>query len=83
MILVEIFSKHDCHLCDVAKDSLAKIQKEYPFELRETTIVEGGNYYDEFKDRIPVVYINGEFAFQYRVPEKMFIQRLTTLSRQE
>ena len=83
MILVEIFSKHDCHLCDVAKDSLVKIQKVYPFELRETTIIEGSKYYDEFKERIPVIYINGEFAFQYRVPEKMFIQQLKTLSVQE
>ncbi|MBI1804585.1 MAG: glutaredoxin family protein [Ignavibacteriae bacterium] len=76
MILVELYSKHDCHLCDIAKDTLIKIQLREQFELREIKIREGDAFYNEFKERIPVVYINGEWAFQYHVPEEMFIRKL-------
>jgi glutaredoxin len=76
MILVEVYSARDCHLCDTAKEILRRLQTRHPFELREISIREGDEYYDRFKERIPVVYINGEFAFQYRIPEEQFIQKL-------
>jgi hypothetical protein len=76
MILVELYSKQDCHLCDVAKDVMMKIQQEHPFTLNVITIQEGDELYETFKERIPVIYINKEFAFQYKVPEKEFIKKL-------
>jgi len=80
MILVEVYSKDDCHLCDVAKDTLKRIQQQYPFELRIILMQEGDARYDELKERIPVIYINGIFAFQYRVREQEFIKQLHELS---
>lgn len=80
MILVELFSKDDCHLCDVAMDVLTRVQQIHPFELKVTNIQEGDEHYHRFKDRIPVVHINREFTFQYRVPEKEFIQKLMDAS---
>ena len=77
MNLVELYTGADCHLCDVAKEMLLKVQKAYPFELRVMTIREGEDRYEEFKERIPVVFINGTFAFQYRVPEKELVKKLT------
>ncbi len=74
--LVELYSAHDCHLCDVAKETLHKVRMQQPFELHEITIREGDAFYDEFKERIPVVYIDGKFAFQYRIPEELFVQKL-------
>ena len=76
MILVELYSKDDCHLCEVAKDVLLNIRKQHPFELKEVKIQEGQEQYERFKERIPVVYINNEFAFQYRIPEQAFIAKL-------
>ena len=76
MTLVEIYSKEDCHLCDVAKSVLAKIQLQYPFTLHEITIHEGDEYFENFKERIPVIFINKTFAYQHRVPEKDFIVKL-------
>ena len=76
MALVQLYSKDDCHLCDVAHDLLVEIQKQVPFALQMITLHEGHERYEEFKERFPVVFIDGTFAFQYRIPEKAFIQRI-------
>ena len=80
MMLVELYSKNDCHLCDVAKGVLKKIQATHPFELQIIEVHEGERAFDEFKDRIPVVFIDKGFAFQHRVPEKEFIRKLKDAS---
>lgn len=79
MILVEIYSKKDCHLCDVAKAVLRRVQCSNPFELRELLIAEGDEQYQNYKNDIPVIMINKEFAFRHRVPEKEFITKLNLL----
>ena len=80
MILVHLYSKKDCHLCEVAKDTLLRVQMKHPFELVEVKIREGDDNYEQFKERIPVVTINNMFAFQYRVPEAEFIRKLQSAS---
>ena len=76
MTLVEVYSKRDCRLCDVAKETLTRIQPRYPFELKLMMIEEGDAKYEEFKERVPVIFINKVFAFQYRVPEDAFVTKL-------
>jgi glutaredoxin len=76
MTLVELFSKDDCHLCEVVKETLLRVQAQHPFELREVKIHEGDDNYEQFKERIPIVYINKGFAFQYRVSEEEFMRKL-------
>jgi glutaredoxin len=80
MILVEIYSKADCHLCDVAKDELKRIQQQHPFELKIISIEQDDALLQKYKERIPVIHINGTFAFQYRVREREFIDKLHELS---
>lgn len=77
-VLVEIFSRDDCHLCEAALAKLLTIQRRHPFELRETKVREGDAVYDQMKDRVPVIHINGRYAFHYRVREEEFIARLKT-----
>ncbi len=76
MTLIEMYSKEECHLCDVARDVLKKVQKMQPFELREIKLREGEGRFEEFKERIPVVFIDRELAFQYRVQEKLLLEKL-------
>jgi glutaredoxin len=78
MILVELYSRDDCHLCEAAKSILLDVRKEQPFEFREIKIREGDREFERFRERIPVVYINKKFAFQYCVPEKELLERLQT-----
>ncbi len=80
MISVELYTKAGCHLCDIMKKSLMRIRNRYPFELHEISIEEGDEFYEAFKERIPVLFINKEFAFQYRLPEDRFIEIIKKLS---
>ena len=77
MILVEVYSKDDCHLCDVALSTLERIRRSHPFELVVIKIQEGKEHFDEFKERIPVIFIDKKFAFQHRVQEREFIAKLS------
>ncbi len=76
MIIVDLYSKDDCHLCEDAKAVLEKVQREIPFTLRETKIIPGDQYYEEYKETVPVVHINMIPTFKYRVNEGMLKFRL-------
>ncbi len=76
MTVVEIFSKEECHLCERAKAKLREISIRHPFELREILLREGDSKFDEFNEKVPVIVVNNEVAFHYRVPEKEFIALL-------
>ena len=80
MVTVDLYTKPGCHLCEIMKQSLQRLQRHHSFELREIHIREGDRYFEKFKDRIPVLYINNEFSFQYHLPEDQFIARLRILS---
>jgi glutaredoxin len=69
MILVELYSKDDCCLCDEAKAILLKVREEIPFELREVKLNDDENLINEYGTKIPVVFINGRLAFKYHVYE--------------
>ncbi len=76
MKTVTLISKTDCHLCEIAKEVLRKTQVDVPFELRERKIVEGNADFVTYHERVPVILIDGEFAFQYRVSEKQLRDKL-------
>jgi len=81
MIVVEIYSKPDCSLCDRAKVKLNELQKRHKFELREILLNESHPKYAEFSDRVPVTVINNDITFDYRIPEEEFLRHLISLSR--
>jgi hypothetical protein len=73
-VLVELYSKDDCHLCDVAREVILAAQKHHPFRLVEIKIRPGTPEYEQFKERIPVIFVNKKFAFQYHVEEGELIR---------
>jgi len=70
---VVIYSKPDCCLCDRALEILIKVQKAFPFVLRKVDILTNRDLYEQFKDEIPVVYVESEKAFKYRVDEARLV----------
>jgi len=83
MTVVDLYSKEDCHLCETAKEIITRIRLTHFFEFNIIQLHERHELFEELKDRIPVVYINHEFAFQYRVPEAAFIQKIRGKSSDE
>ena len=80
MILVELFSKQDCHLCDEAKAVLEKVRQDIPFHLKEYKLTEGDEKFEEYSDLVPVVLIDKVMAFKYRVNEHTLRIRLRQLT---
>ncbi|MFQ5797780.1 MAG: glutaredoxin family protein [Bacteroidota bacterium] len=82
MILVELYSKQDCYLCDQARSLLEQVRKEIPFDLSEIKIAPGDRWYDQFKESIPVIYVGKKLAFRYRVDEEKLRNLLTEKTKE-
>ena len=83
MIEIVLYSKPDCCLCDDVKAQLARLQRATPFDLREVNILEDPRAYEQFKEEIPVVFMNGKKAFKYRLDENEFLRRIEKLQSPE
>jgi glutaredoxin len=72
MTVVTLYGKPGCHLCDEARVVVATVQRERPFELQEVDITSDPVLNRRFGERIPVVELDGEEAFEYLVePEEL------------
>jgi len=73
---VIIYSKPDCCLCDEALQVLDRVRNVSPFILRKINILTDSDLYNQFKDEIPVVYVQSKKAFKYRVDEAKLLRLL-------
>ncbi len=69
MVNITIYSKKNCHLCGIARETLLKIRKEFPFSLIEVDIEKDKKIFEKYKYLIPVIEIDGEKTFTYKVNE--------------
>ncbi|MDH5457690.1 MAG: glutaredoxin family protein [Nitrospinota bacterium] len=67
MITIEVMTKKDCCLCDDAKEIIEQVIGEFPAEMRMTDIESDSELFERYKEKIPVVLINGEESFVYKV----------------
>ncbi len=74
---VTLYSKPDCHLCDVVKAQLTSVRKRVEFDLLTVDITTQPELWRRYRTRIPVVLIEGEEAFVYRINEEELVRRLT------
>lgn len=79
MVNVEIYSRPGCHLCDVAKETIENVRKRVPFDLRITNVESDPALETAYGQEIPVVMINGQKAFKYRVEEAEFEKKVKRL----
>lgn len=80
-IRIEVFGRPGCHLCDQAKEALLEAREVHGFELREVNIETDPHLEANYGTRIPVVTINGEETFLYRVDPVELERRLLKLCR--
>jgi glutaredoxin len=71
---VVIYTKEECHLCDVAKDTLHRFAEWLP-DIEEIDIVDSGELSDQYADAIPVIEIDGIERFRGAVNE-LLLKRL-------
>jgi glutaredoxin len=68
-IQIDIYSRPGCHLCDEAKEIVERVRQRHSFALRVINIEEDSALETAYGTEIPVVFINGNKAFKYRVDE--------------
>ena len=64
---VTLYHAEGCHLCESAQRVLAGVRAEVPFELEEIDITGDPELEPRYRERIPVVTVDGEEAFTYFV----------------
>jgi glutaredoxin len=75
---VVLYSRKGCHLCEVVKESLAKLSRQSSFQWREVDVDSDDQLRRQFNDEVPVVFIDGKKAFKYRMDERDFLRRISS-----
>jgi len=75
---VILYSRKGCHLCEIVKESLSKLEKRGGFTWREVDVDSDAEIRRRYTDEVPVVFINGRKAFKYRMNEQDFLRRLAS-----
>ena len=67
---ITIYSKKECHLCDIAKEELEAIRREFDFSIKEINIEKDTIAFEKFKHLIPVVEVDGKIISTGKVDGK-------------
>jgi glutaredoxin len=75
---VVLYGREGCCLCDEAREVLTRVRSRHPsaFELGECDIDKDDALLRAYLERIPVVTIDGEEAFELFVDERELERRL-------
>jgi len=75
---VILYSRKGCHLCEIVKESLAKLERHGGFLWREIDVDSDPEIRRLYTDEVPVVFINGRKAFKYHMNEQDFLRKLAS-----
>ena len=75
---VVVYSRKGCHLCEIVKETLIKLQRRGGFTWSEVDVDSDDELRRLFTDEVPVVFIDGRKAFKYRMDEREFLRKLAS-----
>jgi len=75
-VIVTLYHRPGCHLCDEAREALQRVQSRAPFTLQEVDIEADDALHARYLERIPVVSVNGEDLFDYEVDEDALLRAI-------
>lgn len=75
---VVVYSRKGCHLCELVKETLMKLERRGGFTWREIDVDGDQELRRQYNDEVPVVFIDGFKAFKYRMTEQDFLRRLAS-----
>ena len=71
---VIIYSRKNCHLCEVAKEVVESARNEAEFEL-EVVFIDGNAEFEKlYGEEVPVTMINGKRHDYFKVDRARFIE---------
>jgi glutaredoxin len=71
-----MYSRPGCHLCDDAKVVIERVQRRYPFTFTVINVETDAALEKTYGTSVPVILINGNKAFKYRVDEGEFERKV-------
>jgi glutaredoxin len=77
---VVLYYAKACHLCERAREILALVRQEVPFELQEVEIDGDPELESRYREWLPVVEIDGDRAFVYYVDPDAFRRKVAAQS---
>ena len=75
---VVVYSRKGCHLCEIVKETLTKLQRRGGFIWREIDVESDDELRRRFTDEVPVIFIDGHKAFKYHMDEREFLRKLAS-----
>ena len=70
MTRVTLYSKPDCCLCDEARETIERVRRDHPIELEQIDVTSDRALFDRYRERVPVVLVDGVEAFELRIEEQ-------------
>jgi glutaredoxin len=72
MIHVTLYSRPGCHLCEIVEQLLHHVRIKHPFHLEICDIDQNPADFQNYKNDIPVVVVNGKEAGRHHLTAKAF-----------
>jgi hypothetical protein len=79
MIEVSIYSRSNCHLCEVALGVLKEMRNEFDFQITKILIDGNAELEEKYGEQVPVILINNEPHDFFRVDPERFRLALSKL----
>jgi glutaredoxin len=79
MIEVSIYSRSNCHLCEVALGVLEQIRNELDFQITKILIDGNAELEEKYGEQVPVILINNKPHDFFRVDPERFRLALSKL----
>ncbi len=76
MILLTIYSRPGCHLCDVMKDVVRHVGASVPLTIEEIDISTDAELERLYGMEIPVLFVAGKKVAKYRITEQQLRKML-------
>ncbi len=67
MTVVTIYSRENCHLCDVALEALKSVEAELSFKIEKIYIDQDPDLVRKYGEEVPVIHIDGKHHDMFRV----------------
>ncbi len=80
MTTVTLLGKAGCCLCDEARAEIAAARLTHSFRLEEVDVSLDPGLNRRYGERIPVVLVDGEEAFELHLDAEMLKDRLATVA---
>ena len=83
MKVVTVYSRKNCHLCDVAVEKLETVKVELNFEIEKIYIDGDTELTSKYGEEVPVIHIDGKHHDMFRVDLERFRSSLEKLRQHQ